>query len=508
VATLLANADDLAHQGWTGRARKRFGTGILDNRISLGGLYGNASGCVTAAASAAFNLGSGDFTLEGQVRFLSLPSGGTKAVLCGRWDEANNKRSYQLYKGGPTLETGNTVFRISTDGLAGTVTEIFAWPWAPITDRWYHWAVVRAAGETLFFIDGVQQGLPATDAYTYFAATTTLALGAQDDSGNPVANTQVDGFMDEFRATVGVARYTSGFTPPVAAFPRTVGGDPDFASVVWLSGFDSGLFDESSYGRTLTAWYGTTTLTPDDGVFNYQTMNQTAPRDDTFVEAALIPAEGILTQTALPTATKTVTIGTYGLGPTTAVYKWVTALASAFDVLIGATIEDSLTNLMNAMNAGAGEGTTYGTGTTVNNDVTASLLPIDQLLVTANTPGTGGNALTSVTDDPNASWGAGVLAGGEDIPAYSQFYFQRPPNETTVIDSVTIVSRTGKTDSGTCNVQASFVGPAAGVLDGADNPITTVPIYYQDTFEVDPDTSAALTPTSIISGRVRLNRTA
>lgn len=499
VATILVNADDPA-QGWTGQPRHRFGTGILDNRA-------NTNSGVTAASTVQTDLGNGDYTIESSVRFASLPTGANKAVIFGKWDEAGNKRSYQLYMGGPGLEDGVTAFRISTDGTAGTVAEMLTWPWVPETDRWYHVALVRAAGELLFFIDGVQQGIPIADANTYFAGNETTALGLQDNTGTQVANTAFNGWLDEFRLSVGVARYSSNFAPPTSPFPRGAIADPDWTSVAWLSGFDSGIFDESSYARTLTARNGSVMLTPDDGQFNYQTMDKTTPFDDTFIEAALIPATGILTQTGQPTAGKEFTVGTTD-GATPAVYTWRAALVGAFDVLIDTTLAGSLANACAAINAGAGSGVKYGTGTTANNDVGAVQLPLEQIEVTALTPGTGGNAIVSTTNDPDGSWGGATLSGGEDIPGYSQFYFQRPPVDTTIIDSVTFVQRTFKTDAGTAEVQASFIGADGGELDGDVHTASTVPTLYFDTFESDPDTGESITPSTIIGGRVRVNRTA
>lgn len=52
------------------------------------------------------------------------------------------------------------------------------------------------------------------------------------------------------------------------------------------------------------------------------------------------------------------------------VYTWKTTLTGAADeILIGAAIIDSLTNFKAAINAEAGAGTLYGTGTTINADV-------------------------------------------------------------------------------------------------------------------------------------------
>jgi hypothetical protein len=52
-------------------------------------------------------------------------------------------------------------------------------------------------------------------------------------------------------------------------------------------------------------------------------------------------------------------------------YTFKTAIVSAFDVLIGAAASNTRDNLVAAITAGAGAGTTYGTGTTAHPLVTA-----------------------------------------------------------------------------------------------------------------------------------------
>lgn len=504
IATLLVNRDDEDHQGWLARPLHCYGTGILQT-------LGNAS-LVSAATSTDFDLGDGDYTIEGTFRFQALPTGSNKAVLFGRWSEDANNRSYQLYIGGPSLESGQLVFRSSTDGTAATVEETLKWPWEPDIGTYYHIALVRAAGTLLLFIDGVQQGLGIADVRDYFdAASVTSVMGQAITNGNTgVSGTGFSGWMDEFRFTKGVARYTANFAPPTEAFPRG-DDDPYWDDVKWLSGWDSGIFDESPVARTLkaTSYTGAfaVSITPNDGEFNYQVLaKNTPPLDYTFLEAALVNATGTLTQSSLPTATKTVTVGTTD-GSTPAVYKWVTVLADAYDVLIGADIGESVDNLVNAITGGPGSGTVYDSDTVANFDVSAELLPSNQMLVTANLAGSDGNSIATTTDDPNGAWGDTTLTGGADIPGYSQFGLERPPNKTTIIDSATMVSRAWKSDAGPATYKQSFVGPGGAVADGAAHPLSTAPTYYFDTLEADPDTSGALTPVTLVGGLVRLNRT-
>lgn len=502
VAALYPNADAAA-QGWTAQARRKYGNGILD-------LFTSVDACISCPNAASTDLGAGDWTIEGWHRFGALPTGSNRSQLFGKWDETNNRRSFQLYLGGPLLENGNLVFRTSTDGTAGTVTESISYPWTPATDTWYHIAVVRASNELLLFVNGQQLGLPIADATTYYAGVEPLGIGGQVEfTASVITGTTLDGWMDELRMTVGFARYTSNFTP-TGPFPRGSGSDPEWADVVLLCGFDSGLNDESSYARTVTSRNGAAAITPDDGLANYQSIYQHLPQDDTFIEASLVAASSILTLGGQPTANDTVTVGHYtNSGSHLAVYKFVAAVSTAFDVKIGATVAATLFNLLSAINHIAGSGTLYGTGTFVNDDVTAFGLPGAQMSVVANIAGTGGNSIPSTdTLTLTGGWTGTTLAGGSNIPGYSEFYFDRPPPNTTIIFGVEVVTRGFKTDAGTGSEQSSLIGPLGGNTDGANNAMTVNPTYRFDIFETDPDTGSSITPSTIVGGRVRVNRTA
>lgn len=495
IATLFPNSDT-AVAGWTRRARKKFGTGILD-------LRGGATAFIQTADAASLELGSGDYTVEGFVRFLTLPTTTNLAQIAGKWDEGDNDRSWRLYKAGPDINSGQLVFQISTDGTAGTVVNLFEYPWEPELNRWYHVAVSRNTSVTRVFIDGVQIGLDQADANTYHDGAGVLCFGAQAESaGAAAAGTGFDGFMDELRLTVGVGRYTTDFTAPSAAFGRDVGSDPSFASVQFLAGFDSAVEDESGAARTTTAVNGAVQHTPDDGNADYESIDDSDPRDDTFMEAALIAAENILTLTANAGNLETVTIGA-------TTYTFLSVFVDApNNILIGATADDSLDNLLNAINNGPGEGTVYGTGTTANASATASDLPGSQMKATAITPGTGGNSIVSTETLANGSWDSGAtFAGGADIPGESEFLFDPLPPETTGVRSVSIVNRGFKVDAGSSEVTVSFVGSGGGALGGTPQPMTLSPTYREDVFDTDPDTAGALTPSTFLGGRARLDRT-
>jgi hypothetical protein len=206
-----------------------------------------------------------------------------------------------------------------------------------------------------------------------------------------------------------------------------------------------------------------------------------------------------------PTAGTSVEVGTRD-GTTAAVYTWRTSVSAAFDVLIDTTVEGSLINLLNAINGGPGAGTKYGAGTTSNFDVNAVQLPVGQIQVFANVAGTGGNSILSTTNS-TFSWASGTLTGGANIPGPTNFKVQRPPNNTTLISAMQMNFRGLKTDAGTANVQQSFIGGLGGTVNGTIKAMTVSPSYYADIMETDPDTGNAISPTTIINGQLKINRT-
>ncbi len=498
VAELLVNRDDVDHQGWAAEPLQRFGVGILD--------LADTANAVAYANSTSERLGASDFTIEGEVRFDVLPTGTNIMDLFSMWRASNNNRSWRLYLGGPGADNGLLKFQTSTDGTAGTTVDKYTWPWQPEVGVWHHIAMCRDGGNLKLFIDGIMQGLPIADADTYFAATAWTVLGGeQNTTGDILTGSTFDGWMDEVRITIGVSRYNANFTPPDEPFPRGI-DDPDWAYVKLLCGFDTGtIADDGPLALTMVGLHGAAAIQPGDLAGAYAVLDKHTPSDQTFIEAALLPAEGTFTLTANPANTNTVTVGTKD-GMVAAVYTFQTVLASAFDVLIGADLAHSAGNLVAAINAGVGAGVTYGTGTTANFDVTAALMPSEQVQVQAVVPGNAGNSIATTDTCPNGSWGDTHLINGHDIPGYSQFGMEPLPRDATIVDSITIVSRQWKTDAGTATTSTGLTGIGGANDEASARPITTIPTFYNDLFEEDPDSAAALTPQTVLTGRLRINR--
>jgi hypothetical protein len=100
-------------------------------------------------------------------------------------------------------------------------------------------------------------------------------------------------------------------------------------------------------------------------------------------------------------------------------YEMVDALTTSpracpYEVLIGANLAASLDNLKSAINATAGAGTTYGTGTVAHPDVTAETNTNTSQEVVARDTKASYNSIATTTTAANATWGAETLEGGVD----------------------------------------------------------------------------------------------
>jgi hypothetical protein len=84
----------------------------------------------------------------------------------------------------------------------------------PSLNTWTHLAIVRQATTFYVFVNGVLSG-----ATTSSLSSATAGIGYIGASGVP--SEFFNGYIDEFRLTKGVARYTTSFTVPDAPYPNS-----------------------------------------------------------------------------------------------------------------------------------------------------------------------------------------------------------------------------------------------------------------------------------------------
>ena len=147
------------------------------------------------------DLGTNDFTFDFWVRFASL------AGVPSFFTRETNGTSYFYL----ALEGSGTNLRFR-DFVSGEIVDIQRTVSLSI-DTWYHIAVTRSGNDFRIFLNGVQQGATYTSSNSLTARTDNLLIGAF-----PLANYKLNGWIDEFRFSYGIARWTSNFTPPTSEY--------------------------------------------------------------------------------------------------------------------------------------------------------------------------------------------------------------------------------------------------------------------------------------------------
>ncbi len=155
---------------------------------------------VPSAANAAFNPNNG-FTVEGWVLFTSNPN--FQFIV----SSVQGVGSFESYWFVGTTSGGN--WRVSYGGASAVDTGV-----AIVLNTWTHFALSCTSTNAKLFVNGTQIG---TATVTQQNINMNLIIGVYGGGALYYFN----GYLDDFRFTKGVARYTSNFTPPSAPFPNS-----------------------------------------------------------------------------------------------------------------------------------------------------------------------------------------------------------------------------------------------------------------------------------------------
>lgn len=195
-------------------AQKKFG--------SASGLFDGTGDYLTIPNHSDFAFGSGNFTVDFWVRFNALPSSGNFATFYGR-DVSSHDLQLDINNSAGTYKVR---FIPYISGAKLVVNET----WSGLTTGvWYHVAFVRSGNTWGVFIDGTL--LPTgSQSGTLDTTTDTISIG-RHTSGSP---RELNGWLDEFRVSKGVARWTENFTVPAAPYDNSTNSwFTDFSSVIF-----------------------------------------------------------------------------------------------------------------------------------------------------------------------------------------------------------------------------------------------------------------------------------
>lgn len=183
----------------------------------------------------AFALGSADFTIEGWVRFASLPAVGDEMTLVSQWSTSTG--TDQAFAISLIQDGGSYRIRFEAEDTVGVFEQ--GTISAPALNTWIHFAAQRSAGDTLsIWFDGLLE-FEASGIFSGAVqdSTETVKLGVFDPSDGFGNEAFLDGWLDDVRIST-VAQYTPGgaITVPAAAHPiPTPPADPNVEVIAILS---------------------------------------------------------------------------------------------------------------------------------------------------------------------------------------------------------------------------------------------------------------------------------
>jgi hypothetical protein len=216
VALLHMNGTDTSttFTDETGKAWTANGNAQIDTAQSkfngASGLFDGTGDYLSASDSDDWLLDGGSnsntWTVDFWIRFNGDPGAAQVGLIQQRVDNSNY---WQLVYSADTL-----VFAIRA---AGVNTVIISNAWNPADATWYHIAVVKN-GTTgyMMFVGGSQIGTTQTDTDPMSNIAGTLRIGIHTTSAG--VDEALNGWLDEFRISKGIARWTANFTPPTGEY--------------------------------------------------------------------------------------------------------------------------------------------------------------------------------------------------------------------------------------------------------------------------------------------------
>ncbi len=170
---------------------------ISTTQSKFGGASGlfDGNGDYLTASSADFSFGTGDFTVEG---WMYVVDGTSYKAIASFVSGSNNNSLYVL---------NSTLIWFDVTSRAASASFSLS--------TWHHFAVTRASGVVRVFLNGTKSSSDYTTSFNI--ASGSVRIGVRGASLSEFFN----GYIDDFRITKGVARYTANFTPPTAAFPNS-----------------------------------------------------------------------------------------------------------------------------------------------------------------------------------------------------------------------------------------------------------------------------------------------
>lgn len=171
----------------------------------VSGYFDGAGDYLSIPDSDDWYFAAGDFTIDFWMRFSVLPVWGKQIGLVNQYKPGDDFfiRVYTHGSGNRSLDLIGQTGSIDYINLVSTCPlKLYAWQ---------HVALVREGNDTAFYLDGLRQENSSILPWSHVNYSAPLWIGCKGISQKPDAFFQ--GYIDEFRVSKGIARWTSDFIP-------------------------------------------------------------------------------------------------------------------------------------------------------------------------------------------------------------------------------------------------------------------------------------------------------
>ena len=158
------------------------------------------------SASSDWQFATGDFTIEFWIRI------GAGSAYQTIWDFNYTSNGCVLIQ---TTNDSSPKMRIFLD--YGRTSDYITDATAFSLNTWYHYAIVRSSGTVTIYRDGTSTVSGSMPGDVDASASPTIGIKAG------TTDYPLNGYLDDFRISKGLARYTSNFTAPTSAHLTSAG---------------------------------------------------------------------------------------------------------------------------------------------------------------------------------------------------------------------------------------------------------------------------------------------
>lgn len=175
------------------------------------GYFDGSTGYLAVADTDALNLGVGGVPFTAEMWLYPEPAAASRVFFSRNGGDTaswNTPNSLQIEWWLDASNAMRFVFKTQS-GFAELLADATVEP-----NQWTHVAATYDGTTTKIFINGVKQNAESTASYAASTGNITHTIGMEGGAY------YFPGYIDDFRVTLGVARYTANFAPPTAAFPN------------------------------------------------------------------------------------------------------------------------------------------------------------------------------------------------------------------------------------------------------------------------------------------------